>query len=44
MTWNKNALKLEVEGYADETKVNWSELARRCQIANKGKLPKMVLR
>ena len=23
MTWDKNALKLEVEGYADETKVNW---------------------
>ena len=35
MTWDKNALKLEVEGYADETKVNWSELARRYQILNK---------
>ena len=35
MTWDKNALKLEVEGYADETKVNWSELARRYQITNK---------
>ena len=35
MTWDKNALKLELEGYADETKVNWSELARRYQITNK---------
>ena len=35
MTWDKNALKLEVEGYADETKVNWSELARRYHITNK---------
>ena len=35
MTWDKNALKLEVEGYADETKVNWSELARRYEISNK---------
>lgn len=35
MTWDKNALKLEVEVYADETKVNWSELSRRYQITNK---------
>lgn len=35
MTWNKNGLKLEVEGYKDDTKVNWSELARRYEIKNK---------
>ena len=35
MTWDKNGLKNEVEGYGDETKVNWSELARRYQIKNK---------
>lgn len=35
MTWDKDGLKNEVEGYGDETKVNWSELARRYQIKNK---------
>ena len=35
MTWNKNGLKLEVEGYKDDTKVNWSELARRFEIKNR---------
>ena len=35
MTWNKNGLKLEVEGYKDDTKVNWSELERRYEIKNK---------
>jgi len=34
MTWNKNRLKLEVEGYKDDTKVNWSELAKRYEMKN----------
>ncbi|KAL9972520.1 hypothetical protein ACROYT_G018842 [Oculina patagonica] len=43
MTWDKNGLKNEVEGCGDETKVNWSELARRYQIKNmklKGQIAK----
>lgn len=35
MTWDKNGLRLEVEGYTDDTKVNWSELARKYEIKNK---------
>lgn len=35
MTWDKNGLRLEVEGYTDDTKVNWSELTRRYEIKNK---------
>ncbi|KAL9977472.1 hypothetical protein ACROYT_G014878 [Oculina patagonica] len=35
MTWDKDGLKNEMEGYGDETKVNWSEIARRYQIKNK---------
>ena len=35
VTWDKNALKLEVEEYDDGTKVNWSELARRYEITSK---------
>lgn len=35
IAWNKNGLELEVEGYKDGTKVNWSELARRYEIKNK---------
>jgi len=34
MTWDKNKLKLEVEGYKDY-KVNCSELAQRYEIRNK---------
>ena len=33
--WDKDGLKKEVDGYPDETKVNWSELARRFEIRNK---------
>lgn len=40
MTWNKNGLKLEVEGYKDDTKINWSELARRYEIKKKGEIAK----
>ena len=35
MEWDKEGMKDEVNGYADETLVNWSELARRFQIKNK---------
>ena len=35
MTWDKNGLINEVEGYADDTKINWSEIARRYSITNK---------
>ena len=41
VTWYKNALKLEVETYEYETKINWSELARRYEITNmKGQIAK----
>ena len=33
--WDKEALKLEVEGYPIGTKVNWSELARKYLVKNK---------
>ena len=35
MEWDKEGMKDEINGYADETLVNWSELARRFQIKNK---------
>ena len=41
MTWDKNGLKSEVEGYADGVKVNWSEIARKYKITNrKGEIAK----
>ena len=41
MTWDKNGLKSEVEGYAHGVKVNWSEIARRYKITNrKGEIAK----
>ena len=41
MTWDKNGLKSEVEGYADGVKVNQSEIARRYKITNqKGEIAK----
>lgn len=35
MLWNKEALKVEVEGYDNEKTVNWSELARSYNVKNK---------
>ena len=41
MTWDKNGLKSEVEGYADGVKANLSEIARRYKITNqKGEIAK----
>ena len=41
MTWDKEALKREVETYKDGDKVNWSELARRYNVTNrKGEIAK----
>ena len=33
--WDKEALKQEVDGYAEGTTVNWSELARRYHVTDK---------
>lgn len=39
--WNKEGMKIEVNGYEDGKIINWSELARRYEIKNKdGKLAK----
>lgn len=35
MTWDKDGLKSEIEGYEDDRKINWSEIARRYNITNK---------
>ena len=35
MTWDKNSLNSEVDGYEDGVKVNWSEIARRQKITNR---------
>ena len=35
MTWDKEALKKEVESKKDGEKINWSELARRYHVTNK---------
>lgn len=35
MTWDKNSLNSEVDGYEDGVKVNWSEIARRYKITNR---------
>ena len=44
VSWDKTGLKLEVEGYTDDTNVNWSELARRYQITNKkGSITKQMV-
>ena len=34
MEWDKEGMKDKINGYADETLDNWSELARRFQIKN----------
>ena len=34
MTWDKDALKLEVESYEDGTFVNWSNLAKKYNVTN----------
>lgn len=39
MTWDKQALKHEVEGYADDHEFSWSELARRFNVYNKSGQP-----
>ena len=35
MTWDKEALKKEVESKKDGEKINWSEVARRYHVTNK---------
>ena len=35
MTWDKNQLREEVEGYEDGHVVNWSRLAARYNVLNK---------
>jgi hypothetical protein len=34
MTWDKDALKLEVESYEDGKFVNWSQLAKEYNVTN----------
>ena len=41
VTWDKERMKEEVESYPDDTKVNWSDMARRYSIRNtKGEIAK----
>lgn len=35
MTWDKEALKAEVEGYEDSHEISWRELATRYDVCNK---------
>ena len=35
MTWDKEALKREIESLPDTSIINWSDIARRYSIANK---------
>ena len=39
MTWNKQALKEEVEGYPDNMKIKRSDVARRYQVTDSKGLP-----